>query len=157
MATTEASVNIDAPMDTVFQLLVEDRENVTRKSEVVWWEPVGEGPVRAGYRYKGVFIHQRHRCEMNTTVTEFERNRVLVESYSHRCSVAKRTVDGTNRYELLPDGEGTTLILTTRDRVSGILGFVSGLLSKDCSLRGKLEIIRSRAEVRHSPELIETV
>ena len=152
MATSEASVQIDAPRSIVWELLIEDRSDFSKgNDEVRWTEKLTDGAVRKDYSYKSTFIHQRHKCEMYTRVTEFEEERVLEEQFFHRCEASNRSSQGTFRYELLPDGDGTTLVLVSKRRVSGLAGFVAGLLVSNCGLRSKLEITRSRAEVRHSP------
>ena len=151
MSTEQASVQIDAPMETVFDLLVEDRTDFSQNDEVRWREAISEGPVRVGYCYKSTFVHQRHECVMHIRVTEFEPGRILEEDFFHSCAVEGRTVRGTSRFELLPHGEGTTLVMTVRRRVSGVAGLLMSLLGSNCSSRMKLEYIRSRAEVRHAP------
>jgi hypothetical protein len=146
MPTETAHVEVDAPLEAVFSVLVRDRTEFPGNNEVHFRERVGDEPMGLGYRYKATFIHRRHRCEMQCRISAFDRARVLEESYYHRCEVGKRTVQGTLRYELMPHQGGTTLIATHRLRISGPQGWLAAMLPQCSTLRPKLEFLASRVE-----------
>jgi hypothetical protein len=147
-AREQAHVEIDAPPQAVFALLVEDRTDFSKNDEVCFRERVGNQPMGVGYSYKSTFLHRRHRCVMHLRVSAFESPWVVEDAYFHRCEVAKRSVRGSLRYELMPNGDGTTLIATRHQRVSGLLGWLSGVLGSCSTLKPKLELLASRVEAR---------
>ena len=141
-------MDIDAPPESVFALLVEDRTDF-KNDEVRFRERVGDHPMGVGYRYKSTFLHRRHRCVMHMRITVFESPLLLEDEFYHRCEVANRTVKGSLRYELIPHSRGTIVLAKRQQRVSGLLGWFNGLLSGGCStLRPNLEVFASRVEAR---------
>jgi hypothetical protein len=155
MPTEQAAVEIDAAPESVFALLVEDRTDFSGNDEVRFRERVGDDPMGAGYRYKSTFLHHRHRCEMHIRVTTFESPWVLKEEWVHHCQVAKRSVRGSLSYELITSGVGTTLIATRTQRVSGLAGWLTGMLGGCSTMRSNLEVFASRVETRNDPSVIE--
>jgi hypothetical protein len=130
MPTETAHVDVDAPPEAVFSVLVRDRTEFPANNEVHFGERVDDEPMGLGYRYKATVIHRRQRCEMQCRISAFDHARVLEESYYHRCEVAKRTVQGTLRYELMPHQGGTTLVATHRRRISGLGGWLAAVLPR---------------------------
>jgi hypothetical protein len=160
MSREQARVEIDAPPESVFAVLVEDRTDFSRNDEVLFRERVGDDPMGIGYRYKTTFLHHRHRCVTHVRISDFESPRIIEDEYFNRCEVNKRSVEGTLRYELTPSGTGTLVVATKRRRLSGFLGWLSGLSSSRTNLQQTLEVLASRVEARYWPnrtqlELVE--
>ena len=147
MPSEQAQVSIDATPAEVFALLVEDRTDFSKNDEVRYRERVGDDEMGVGYRYRSTFLHRRHQCVMEITVTAYDPGKLIADSYTHRCELTKKHVTGTLRYELIPFGKGTTLIATHTRRVPGLIGWYLALFG--CSnMKANLELLASRAELK---------
>jgi len=95
------SKQIDAPVETVFDLCSDLRNAAERIRGIVRLEVLTDGPIRVGTRFRETRIMMRKECTEEMEIVEFTPPRsytVACES----CGCAYRT-----QFRFVPDGRGT--------------------------------------------------
>ncbi|MEI8406513.1 MULTISPECIES: SRPBCC family protein [unclassified Kribbella] len=100
MSHLVGEVTIDAPVDEVFDLVADERNEPRYNPRIVRAEMVSEGPVGAGARFVAQPKNMGARGEMSVTILEYDRphslHNVVRSSYLH--------VDGTLTFEAVDGG-----------------------------------------------------
>jgi uncharacterized protein YndB with AHSA1/START domain len=102
MAHIRGEVTIDAPVEEVFDLVADERNEPRYNPRIVRAEKVSDGPVGAGARFVAEPRSMGSKGEMTLEVLEYDRPRrlhnVVRSSYME--------VDGTLSFERVEDAEG---------------------------------------------------
>jgi uncharacterized protein YndB with AHSA1/START domain len=104
MTHIAGEVTIDAPVDEVFDMVADERNEPRYNPRIVRAEKVSEGPVGAGARFVAEPKNMGSKGEMTLTILEYERphrmHNVVHSSYMH--------VDGTLTFEQVDGGTRLT-------------------------------------------------
>jgi hypothetical protein len=142
-----------APAETVFDLLERDRTEF-KNDELIQRRALGSLCFGPGYRFEATVSHGGKRCSSITRITVCRRPFVLQEEWEHYCEVAGRKITGSQRFELLVDAAGTTLVCELAQRRPGLGGALDDLLRFSCKgASAKAAHLGMRAEARaHSTQ-----
>lgn len=100
MATIRGGILIDAPVDVVFDLVADERNEPAYNPELISAELLGPEPVGAGSRFRAVHSSKRGPMEMTVELTAYDRPRRLA-SVTH---ASWAEIDGAVTFE--PAGAG---------------------------------------------------
>jgi hypothetical protein len=115
--------------------------------------PLDVGPLRQGFRWQQTVVHERLVCRTDWAVIEVEEPRVLEQTSTHLCAVARKVLDGGERWEFAEGDDGSTRVTlrSWRDK-PGLRGWLQKMLGSglsrhtDLSLRKRLAYVQFQAE-----------
>ena len=150
----KAEIDVRAPAAAAFAIVAGDVLTANDDPEAMArHRPLDSGPLRTGFRWQQTVVHERLVCRTDWTVTEVDEPRVLEQSSTHLCAVARSVLDGGERWEFSEREGGTTCVtlLTWRDR-AGLSGWLEKAFGSgpsraaDLSLRKRLAYVQFKAE-----------
>ncbi|MEA2433310.1 MAG: hypothetical protein QOG54_767 [Actinomycetota bacterium] len=152
----KATIDVQTPPAVPFDVVAGNLEKPVEKPDS--WQtlkPLVEGPVRRGFKYRQTIVHNRNQCYSDWEITQAERPTVIEQTLSHHCMEAQgRVLTGGERWEFLPNGDGTTLVsLTSWTDLQGFNGWLQKFFgpkqeSREFTLRKRLAYTQFEAERR---------
>jgi len=100
MAHIAGEVTIDAPIDEVFDLVADERNEPRYNPRIVRAEKQGDGPVGAGARFRAEPKGMGSRGEMTLRILEYDRPHRL----HNQIRASYMEVDGTLTFDEVPAG-----------------------------------------------------
>jgi hypothetical protein len=95
-----AEIDVLAPASAAFAVVAADVLTVNDDpSAMTGHRPLHNGPLRAGFRWQQTVVHERLVCRTDWTVTAVEEPQFLEQESSHLCAVARRVMNGGERWE----------------------------------------------------------
>jgi hypothetical protein len=151
-----AEIEVRAPAEAAFAVVAADILAV--EDDPVRWSgrrPIDDGPLRVGFRWQQVVVHDRSLCRAGWIVTELREPWVLEQAMEHLCSARRREVQGGERWQFEERGGSTLVTLRAWYRRTGPRAWLERLVTSredptGVSLRDRLAHVRFRAE-RGSP------
>ncbi len=128
MAGFERSVHIERSPEDVWAFFVDPRNARAWNPEIVEFEPLGDGPVRQGSRFRETRRMGKSQHTATLEITAFEEGRLYAGT------VEEKGVRGTYTFELSADGDGTRVDLvaevTARGMAKLMVPMVVGMMKK---------------------------
>ncbi len=142
----KSGISVEAPPEAIFELLERDRTRFDN-DELVSRESVGDVPFGLGYRIKAIVTHGGQKCSSTSVVTVFDPPWRLHEEWEHRCHVGRRTIIGSQRFEISVDHAGTLVVCELVERKAGLAGLTDRLFASLCNpAHAKAARLAMRAE-----------
>lgn len=113
---------VEQPIDRVFALLSDIGRRPDWSSAPVERTKLTEGPIGVGTRYQAVDKVPGRRLEFIQEITEYEPNRLLVESWNGPLGGV-----GTTRFE--EDGDSTRLSMHFDIKATGVMKYLAPLMT----------------------------
>jgi uncharacterized membrane protein len=104
MARVEGQIMIHRPVDEVFDVVADERNEPRYNPQMRRVEQTSAGPIGVGTTFRAESMSRGRPVEMTITVTEFERPRRLT-SWTH---LSTMDIHGTLTFDPAPDGTGGT-------------------------------------------------
>lgn len=115
--------------------------------------PVHAGPLREGFRWQQTVVHERLVCRTDWTVTAVEEPQFLEQTSSHLCAVARRVIDGRERWEFIEEDDGSTRVtLRTWWDSPGLAGWLGKIFGPRLAGRTNLPLMKRLAYVQFEAE-----
>jgi hypothetical protein len=150
----KAEIDVRAPAAAAFAIVAGDVLKTEDDPDLMaGHRPIHAGPLRNGFHWQQTVVHERLVCRTDWVVTAVEEPRLLEQTSSHLCAVAKSVLAGGERWEFDESEDGSTRVTlcSWRER-QGLGGWLEKIFgsrmstSLDVSLRKRLAHVQFKAE-----------
>jgi hypothetical protein len=150
----KAEIDVRAPASAAFAVVAADVLKVDDDpGAMTGHRPVDAGPVREGFRWQQTVVHERVLCRTDWTVTAVEEPRLLEQTSAHLCAVARRVMNGRERWEFLEGEDGSTRVtLHTWWDSPGLAGWLGKIFGPRLTGQTNLPLKKRLAYVQFEAE-----
>ena len=123
MIHIEGEININRPVEEVFDVVADERNEPRYNPRLLWVEKVSSGPIGRGTLFRAATKTMGRPAEMTIEFTEYERPRRLGSS-THMPTME---IQGALTFDPVP--EGTRMRSTWELQPQGVLGLLAPLIT----------------------------